>query len=126
MNGHGIARASPAAVLLALAACHHGGAARLEGRWRGVHVEGVGREALAAANGFATETEIDVKSDVLSVTTPKGRQSGRYKVVREDEHTVVITTDKDGPSDPQTFTFVDDRTMKWAVLEGKSIVFQKQ
>lgn len=126
MNGHGIARASLAAALLALAACHHGGARRLEGHWRGMHVEGVGAEALAAANGFATETEIDVKGDVITVTTPKDRQSGHYKVVREDRRTIVVTSDKDGPSDPQTFTFVDDRTMKWAVLEGKSIVFQKQ
>lgn len=126
MNGHGIAPAALAAVLLSVAACHHGGAPRLEGHWRGVHAEGVGGEALAAANGFATETEIDVKGDVITVTTPKDRQSGHYKVVRADKRTIVITTDKDGPSDPQTFTFVDDKTMKWAVLEGKSIVFQKQ
>jgi hypothetical protein len=46
--------------------------------------------------------------------------------VREDKTSLVLTTDKDGPNEPQTFTFVDAKTMKWSVLEGKAIVFVKQ
>ena len=69
-----------------------------------------GDETLAAANAFATATELDVKGDAITVTTPKDKQSGRYKVVKQDKTTLVITTDKDGADDPQTFTFVDDKT----------------
>lgn len=133
MNPRTVARAPLFVALASLAAlgalgpaCHHDGAARLEGRWHGVRAEGVAGEALAAANAFATGTQLEVKGDAITVTTPKDRQSGHYKVLKEDKATVVIMTDKDGPDEPQTFTFVDDKTMKWAVLEGKAIVFQKQ
>jgi hypothetical protein len=121
-----VAFASLAALGALGPACHHDGAARLEGRWHGVRAEGLTGDALAAANAFATGTQLEVKGDAITVTTPKDKQAGRYKVVKEDKATVVITTDKDGPDESQTFTFVDDKTMKWAVLEGKAIVFQKQ
>jgi|HubBroStandDraft_6_1064221.scaffolds.fasta_scaffold1550177_2 hypothetical protein len=96
---------------------------RLEGHWHGVRAEGVPTGAQAAADSFATGTEMDVKGDSIAVTTPKERQSGHFKVIREDPGTVVIATDKDGPGEPQTFTFVDASTMKWAVIDGSSIVF---
>lgn len=126
MRAEPIARAPLLVALLALAACHHGGSERLEGRWQGVRAEGVSGEAAAPANSFAAGTDLDVKGDTITVTTPKEKQSGRYKVVKEDKTTLTITTDKDGPDEPQTFTFVDAKTMKWAVVDGKSIVFRKQ
>ena len=86
-------------------------------------MEGVAPEAQAAANAFATDTEIDVKGDAITVITPKEKQTGTYKVVREDKGQVVIVTDKDGPDDAQTFTMVDDKTLRWSVLEGKTITF---
>jgi hypothetical protein len=107
-------------------ACHGEGAARLQGHWRGVRADGVAAEALGNANAFATGTELEVKGDSITITTPRDKQTGRYKVVKQDKATLVITTDKDGPADPQTFTFVDDKTVRWAVLEGKSILFSKQ
>jgi hypothetical protein len=121
-----LARASwlPAAALLA--ACGHGGSARLEGHWRGVRAEGVPSDAQSPANAFATGTELDVKGDAITVSTPRDRQSGRYRVVKEDKASLVITTDKDGLDEPQTFTFLDAKTMRWAVLEGKAIVFVKE
>lgn len=109
-----------------LGACGGEGAARLQGKWHGVRAEGVPGEALPAANAFATAAEFDVKGDAITVTTPKDRQSGRYKVVRQDKATLVITTDRDGPGDPQTFTFLDDKTLRWAAIEGKSIVFARE
>ncbi len=123
-----VARAWLAGALLAAAAagCHGDGAPRLQGHWRGVRAEGVSVESIAAANAFATGTELEVKGDSITITTPKDKQSGRYKVVRQDKTTLVVTTDKDGPDDPQTFTFVDDKTVRWAVVEGKAIVFSKQ
>ena len=122
-----LARASLlGAILSVAAACHGDGAARLQGKWRGVRAEGVAADTVAAANAFATATEMDVKGDAITVTTPKDKQSGRYKVVKQDKTMLVITTDKDGADDPQTFTFVDDKTVRWAVLDGKSILFAKQ
>jgi hypothetical protein len=102
------------------------GSERFEGRWRGVRAEGVSADLMPAANAFAASTELDVKGDTLVVTTPKERQSGRYRVLVENATTLVIATDKDGPEQPQTFTFADGGTMKWAVIDGKSIVFARQ
>ncbi len=110
----------------ALPACRGGGSARLEGRWKGMKAEGVLPEAQARANDFAVQTELDVKGDTITVTFPKEKQSGKYKVVSETKSTVVIVTDRDGDADKQTLTFVDDKTLKWTVIEGKTITFAKQ
>jgi protein-disulfide isomerase len=111
---------------MGVAACKRSGAARLEGHWKGTRADGVSADAQTAANAFATQTEIDVKGDVITVVTPKEHQAGKYKVVKDDKTQVVIITDKDGADDAQTFTFVDDKTMKWNVLEGKTITFVRE
>jgi len=106
-------------------ACHGDGAARLQGTWRGVRADGVAADAVQGANAFAVATELEVRGDALVVTTPEDTQSGRYRVVKQDRATLVITTDKDGAEDPQTFVFLDDTTLRWTALEGKSIVFAR-
>jgi hypothetical protein len=119
-------RAAVLVTVMGVLACRSSGAARLEGHWKGTRADGVGNDVQGAANTFAAQTEIEVKGDLITVTTPKDRQSGKYKVVREDKGQVVIVTDKDGPDDAQVFTFVDEKTMRWTVLEGKTITFVKQ
>jgi hypothetical protein len=109
---------------LALAACSHGGSAKLEGHWKGVRADGVAPETQAAANAFALQTELDVKGDAIAVTTPHDKQAGTYRVVREDKGSVTIVTDKDGPNDAQTFTFDGDK-LRWNVLDGKTITFAR-
>jgi len=116
---------APALLALGICACGHSGSARLEGRWKGRSADGVSPEAQSAANAFAAETEIDVRGDEITVTTAHDKQTGTYKVVREDKGQVTIVTDKDEPSDTQTFTLVDDKTLKWNVLDGKSITFTR-
>jgi hypothetical protein len=106
--------------------CGRPGSPRLEGRWRGVRAEGFGGEALAAANAFALRTELQVSGDAMTITTPTETQSGRYRVVYENETSVTVTTDKDGPDAPQTFTFEGPRAMKWLAAQGESIVFGRQ
>ena len=113
-------------LLVLVGGCGRGGSARLEGHWRGVRAEGISPDAQSAANAFAVATELDVKGDTIAVSMPKERQAGRYKVVKDEKATLVIVTDKDGPGEPQTFTFVDENTMKWAVLDGKYIVFARR
>lgn len=110
---------------LFLVACNHG-STRLAGHWRGVRAEGVPPSADDAANAFAGKMQIDVSGDTITVTTLAGKQSDHYKVVSEDKTTTVIATDKDGPAEPQTFTFVDDKTIRWQVIVGKAVVFNKE
>lgn len=115
-----------AALAVGMLACGGGGSKRLQGKWHGLRAEGVAVASRDAANTFATGMTLEVSGDSITVTTPHDKQSGRYKVVREDKATLVVTTDKDGPKEPQTFTFVDDKTVKWLVMDGEQIVFAKQ
>ncbi len=111
---------------LLVGACAFGGSDRLQGHWRGVRAEGVTGESANIAAAFAAGMELDVRGDSISVTTAGQRQAGRYRVVREDANAVVMTTDADGPADPQTFTFPSADTLRWAVLPGKAIVFARE
>src|SRR5262249_38626312 len=70
---HGLARL---VLLASLVACGHSGSARLEGRWKGARADGVTPDVQTAANAFATDTEIDVKGDAITVSTPHDKQSG--------------------------------------------------
>jgi hypothetical protein len=112
-------------LLATMAACSKG-SSRLAGHWRGVRAEGDTGATGTAADAFAGKMEIDVTGDVVTVTTSAGKETGHYKVVSEDKTTTVITTDADGGADPQTFTLVDPKTLKWAVVPGKAIVFTKE
>jgi hypothetical protein len=108
-----------------VASCAVAGSPRLQGRWHGVRAEGVGGEAANVAAAFAAGMELDVTGDAISVTTGGQRQSGRYRVLREDPNAVVMTTDADGWNEPQTFTFAGPDTLRWSVLPGKAIVFAR-
>lgn len=104
-------------------ACNKGSAAKLEGRWHGIKATGVPSDQLTAANLFASTMELEFRGAEVSVHTGGDKQSSRFHVVRDDKNVVVIATDLDGPTDKQTFTFTDDKTMEWTVSSGKTIQF---
>ena len=116
----------PFFVATGLCACGHSGSPRLEGKWKGKSAEGIPAEAQSAANAFASDSEIDVKGNAITVVTPRDKQTGTYRVVKEDRTQVTIVTDKDGPDDTQTFTLPDDRTLRWNVAGGKTITFVRE
>ena len=119
-------RAALLALLLALVACKKAGSPRLEGKWRGSKAEGILPSAQDAANQFAMDTELTFEGDTVTVHTNDGKQSAKYKVVREDKRSIIIETDRDGPNDPQTFTFDSDRAMRWQIMPGKTLSFAKE
>jgi hypothetical protein len=110
---------------LAGASCSHG-STNLAGHWRGVRSEGARADVLDSANAFAAHMRFDVNGDVITLTTPKDTRTDHYAVVQEDKTKTVITTQTDGAGDPQTFTFPDAKTMKWAVVPGSYVVFVKE
>ena len=119
-------RAALLAILLTLAACHKAGSPRLEGKWRGAKAEGILPSAQDAANQFAVDTELEFDGENVTVKNSSGKQSAKYKVVREDKRSIIIETDRDGPNDPQTFTFDTDRSMRWQIMPGKTLSFAKE
>jgi hypothetical protein len=102
------------------------GSARLAGHWRGIRAEGTTGPADTAANAYAGRMQIDVSGDVVTVTSPAGKETGHYKVVSEDKSTTVITTGPDGGAGSETFTLVDAKTLSWSVAAGKAIIFTKE
>jgi hypothetical protein len=122
-----VGRACIAALAAVLTlACHGASSDKLEGRWIGVRAEGVSPDAIAAGNAFARGLELEFRRNEITIAISGEEQSGRYELVREDPSGVVIATDRDGPSHPQTFVFAVDETMRWALPEGKAIVFAKE
>jgi hypothetical protein len=121
-------RAGLASILvgaLVLGGCSHG-SANLTGHWRGLRAEGVRSDLLDSTNSFANHMRLDVNGNVITVTTSKDTRTDHYTVVSEDKTKTVITTELDGASAPQTFTFTDPSTMKWAVAPGQAVVFVKE
>jgi hypothetical protein len=111
--------------LAILGGCHKG-SARLAGHWRGVSSEGSSGSADVTAKAFAGKMQIDVTGDVVTVTTPAGKETGHYRVVSEDATTTVIATEGDSGAEQETFTLVDGKTLKWTVVPGKAILFTKE
>ena len=111
---------------LLVVSCKSTSAKKLEGRWRGINAGGVSAQETPAANLFASTLELDFHGDQVSVHVGGEKQSGHFRVVEDAKNTVVLFTDQDGPADKQTFTFVDDKTMRWDVQPGRAIQFQKE
>lgn len=108
--------------------CKHPGSAKLEGHWKGTRAEGVSPGSQEAANAFAMQTEIFARGDKITVSTPAAKgQQAVYVVDDENKTTIVLHTDKDGPTNKETFAFSDEgKTMTWRLGEGRTIIFQKQ
>jgi hypothetical protein len=123
-----LAIAATSAMALGATGCKHPGSAKLEGRWRGLRADGVGAPAQDAANAFALATEITAKGNQITVTTPGAKpQPGTYVIDDENKTTLILHTDRDGPTAKETFAFSDDgKTMTWRLGEGRTIVFSKQ
>jgi ectoine hydroxylase-related dioxygenase (phytanoyl-CoA dioxygenase family) len=118
-------RLSGLVVVAFIAACSKG-SANLAGHWKGVRAEGTKPDVADTQNAYAAHMRVDVDGNTITVGTAKGPLGDHYTVVSEDKTTTVIATSKDGPDDPQTFTFPDAKTMKWQVAPGSVIVFSKE
>ena len=75
------------------------------------------------ANNFAVQMELDFKGDTLTLRTPREKQTCAYKVVRSDKTSLVVVTDRDGPADEQTLSFVDDDSLRWRALDAMTVRF---
>lgn len=104
-----------------------GKGARLEGSWTGVKAEGVSTEAQAAADDFAKDMKLTFKGDEVTVRSPRETSSTKFKIQSAEPTKIVVVTTKDGPTEPQTFTFKDakDTTLRWRILPETTIVFQR-
>ena len=120
--GSRVALAAALGGLVALGACRSGRAGRLVGHWQGFRSEGVETASQAAGDAVATAVSMDFTVETVTVTTPAEKRSGPYAVIQEDATTIVLAT---GDAGRESFTFVDEKTVKWAVSNGKVIVLRR-
>ncbi len=126
------ARLAPVLVAVSLSAglggCGHPVERKLDGRWLGESVESFDDPAVAAATGWAKGTSLEFAGSTLTVSIPAEEpRTGEYKVLKVYKNDVQIAvTRKDGSVDNAKFTLDDDRSMRWRLSGGRSIVMRRQ
>ena len=112
---------------LAVAACGGAkGSKQLEGTWRGLSADGVSSDAQSTANQFAQTMQLEFKGDSLTVTANGTKQTSPFRVVKEDQTVVQLVPGTDTEGQAETFTLVDEQTMRWQVSGASTIIFRKQ
>ncbi len=115
------------ALSAAVAGCQKTASERLVGKWHGVKAEGVLPDLQQSANEAAQGMELEFKKDTVTLRPAKDKDpmASKYVVLREDKRSVVLVTEQDGAANEQTLTLDDDTTMRWQVLQGKTITFNR-
>ncbi len=111
----------------AVLGCQKTASERLLGKWHGTKADGVVSDVQGPANDAARGMELEFKKDVVTIRPAKDKDplTARYFVLREDRRSVVVVTEKDGARDEQTITLDSDDLMRWQVLQGKTITFER-
>lgn len=113
------------ALAFASVACHNDRSTRLEGRWRGLYAEGVAPDAQARANAFARSVEIVAHGREVTLSYPGTTVSGHVRLVHVEKHEIGLVADKDGLGEIDRFTFQGERTARWVMAPGQSIVLER-
>jgi hypothetical protein len=115
------------AIGAATSGCQKTASERILGKWHGAKADGVVPEMQPLANEAASGMELEFKKDVVTIRPAKDKDpmTARYVVLREDKRSVVVVTEGDGARDEQTLTLDDDATMRWQVMQGKTITFNR-
>ena len=111
----------------AVLGCQKTASERLLGKWHGTKADGVVSDVQVSANDAARSMELEFKKDVVTIRPAKDKDplTARYFVLREDRCSVVVVTEKYGARDEQTITLDSDDVMRWQVLQGKTITFER-
>lgn len=118
-----------AGVLLAVvgAGCGHPVQRKLDGRWIGEGVENFDDSAMAAATGWAKGTSLEFAGSTLTVAIPAEEpRSGSYKVVSVNKQDVnLAVTRPDGAKDTLKLKLDDERSLRWQLTGGRSILMRR-
>ncbi len=112
---------APLVCALLAAGCGGSGSPRLEGHWQGTAAAGVPAETQAGATTFATSMDLVFKGDKVIITHQGKKTTSPYKVLKSDVEQIIISAG----GDKETFTMLSGETMRWSVVPGRTITFQK-
>lgn len=118
-------------VLLSLSAvatgCGHPAERKLQGRWYGDRIESTSADDLSAATGWVKGTSFLFKGEQMTVEIPaEGSRSGKFAVLafRDGKMTVGVQRE-DGMSDKVELKLDDERSMRWLLPGGRSILMRR-
>ena len=79
-----------------LLACGREGSAKLDGRWKGVRVEGVPADRQGRATAFAMATQLLAHDNRISIAVPGAADESTYVVEKETDTQVIVRSAVDG------------------------------
>ncbi len=115
-------------VLMISTGCGHPVQRSLEGRWLGEAVENFHESQLAAATGWARGLSFEFAGSNVTVAVPAEEpRTGRYEVKSAHESDVRLAiTGKDGKATTALFKLDSDRSMRWMLGQGRSVVLRRE
>src|SRR6188768_472608 len=107
--------------------CGHPVQRSLEGRWLGEAVENFQDSQLAAATGWARGLSFEFAGSSVTVAVPaEEARTGRYQVSSVHESDVrLAVTNKEGKSTSVLLKLDSDRSMRWMLGQGRSVVLRR-
>jgi hypothetical protein len=117
-----------AGALIALAGCGHPTQRALQGRWLGDTVENFDEEVAAAATGWAKGTSFEFAGSSLTVAIPAEEpRTGSYTVQEVTDRSVRLAVlDSQGESSELVLLLDDERSLRWVLGDGRSVVMHRQ
>lgn len=111
-----------------IVACGHPTQRALEGRWLGDSVENFDDEVSAAAAGWAKGTSFEFAGSTLTVAIPAEEpRTGTYRVEGLENRSVRLAVlDSGGETSELVLLLDDEKSLRWMLGDGRSIVMRRQ
>ena len=97
---------------------------RLQGKWRGIGIEGLMGEQESKADGWAKGTRLEFVGNKVTVTMPaESPRSGTFRVAQADGEKLKVQFKRpEGGEDLADFKFAKDGTLRWSVGEAQVVM----
>lgn len=125
-----LSRRSTVVLLVTLAAssvlsgCGREPREKLQGKWRGIGIEGLMGEQEAKADGWAKGTRLEFTGNKVTVTMPaESPRSGTFRVAQAEGDKLKVQFKRpEGGEDLTDFKFAKDGTLRWVVGQAQVVM----
>ena len=108
----------------ALVGCGREPRERLQGKWRGIGIEGLSGDQEAKADGWAKGTRLEFSGNKVTVAMPaESPRSGTFRVAQVDGDKLKVQFKRpEGGEDLSDFKFAKDGTLRWIVGDAEVVM----
>jgi hypothetical protein len=113
---------------LSLSGCGHPAERALQGEWLGSSVENFELDSMAAATGWARGTSLEFSGRRIKVTLPaQAPRVGVYELSSIEDRTVLLNVlGSEGETSELELIVDDEKSLRWVMGEGRTIVLHKR